>query len=188
MTAGQEELNRPRQIKQCSLFVLHVVPYVPPSIIFLTRGVCGSPLPCSRKKTKGNGQAVGPLSVSQSKAGGMRESQQEVEAKRREESWWQRDPAPTSPATLSPLQRGRGNIPLSPSHGVRQDFPRNGETGLKALWNTSILQAGEGERSDKICCHSWACSITPVSTWQKVLRKNHIYTNCSTLLFLGLFA
>lgn len=47
---GQEELNRPHQIKQCSLFVLHIVPYVPLSIIFLTRGVCGSPLPCSRKK------------------------------------------------------------------------------------------------------------------------------------------
>lgn len=130
---GQEELNRPHQIKQCNLFVLHIMPYVPPSIIFPTGGVCVSPLPCSRKKKKGNGQAIGPLSVSESEAGGMRESQQEVEAKRREEGWWQRDPAPTSPATLSLLQRGRRNIPLSPSHGVRQGFPRNGETGLKSL-------------------------------------------------------
>lgn len=84
-----------------------------------------------------------------------------------------------------PSEEGEGAA-LSLPHGVRQGFPGTGEGHLNRLSNTSILQPGQRERSGRICSHPWICFISPASTQEKMLGKNHIYTNCSApLLFPG---
>lgn len=82
-----------------------------------------------------------------------------------------------SPAPISPLRGGRRSSPLSAPW-----FPGTVERHLSRLSKTSILQARDRERSGRVCSHPWICFISPDGTQEKMLGKNHIYTNCSALL------